>query len=203
MNPEQEQVLALGAVFTVAQQVDKFAQTGAFDEPVIECLIKSLLVINPPTALAVYDGNDERLIEGYYKLSAFLGQQSKLSREIIRYALSLILLERQLKSNPAMVQTISERLPIIQTKVDHFGLLHDNVFAACGALYEETISTFRRRIQVIGDVGYLQQPSAAPRIRTLLLTGIRSAMLYYQVGGRRWHLLFKRRKLLNTLNQRL
>ena len=37
---------------------------------------------------------------------------------------------------------------------------------------------------------------AADLIRALLLAGIRSAFLWRQLGGRRWKLLFRRRRLL-------
>ena len=102
-----------------------------------------------------------------------------------------------------MLTTVAKRLEQVKDKVRHFGILHDNVIAACGSLYEDTISTFNRRIKVMGDITYLQQPSAAAQIRTLLLTGIRSAMLWYQLGGRRWQLIFKRKKLLADILQRL
>jgi high frequency lysogenization protein len=73
------------------------------------------------------------------------------------------------------------------------------VIAACGALYQDTISTFRLRIQVQGDMRFLQQAGNAARIRALLLTGIRSARLWRQLGGHRWQLVFSRSKLLKEL----
>ena len=83
--------------------------------------------------------------------------------------------------------------------MQHFGLVHDNVIAACGGLYQDTLSTFSQRIQVQGDMRHLQQPSNAAKIRALLLTGIRAARLWRQLGGHRWQLVFSRGKLLNEL----
>lgn len=203
MTKQQEQLIALAAVFTAAAQVDKIAKTGQADEAVVECLINSLTITNPETTLDVYGGDDYELIEGYRFLSNFLGRSTGFSKESIRYALSLILLERKLSANTNMLNTIGQRLTQISSQIQHFGVLHDNVIAACGGLYEDTISTFNHRIQVMGDARYLQQPNAAAKIRTLLLTGIRSAMLWRQLGGKRWHLLFRRKKLLNDLTQRI
>ncbi|MCY1460592.1 High frequency lysogenization protein HflD [compost metagenome] len=73
------------------------------------------------------------------------------------------------------------------------------MIAACGALYQDTLSTLRQRIQVHGDMRQLQQPSNASKIRALLLAGIRSARLWRQLGGHRWQLVFSRRKLLSEL----
>lgn len=203
MTRQQEQLIALGAIFTAAIQADKLARTGQLDERITECLINSLLVTNPKTTLDVYGGDDYELVEGYHFLCKFLERNAGISREVLRYGLSIILLERKLAANPAMLQTIASNLEQIGNKIEHFGIMHDNVFSACGGLYEQTISTFNHRIQVVGDITYLQQPHIAAQIRTLLLTGIRSAMLWHQLGGRRWHLLLKRGKLLTDLLARI
>lgn len=203
MNKQQEQLVALGAIFTAAIQADKIARTGQFDEGSTKCLINSLLVTNPQTTLDVYGGDDFELLDGYRFLCKFLERNTGTSREILRYGLSIILLERKLATNKAMLETIASNLVQITNKVEHFGLFHDNVFSACGGLYEQTISTFNHRIQVVGDMTYLQQPHIAAQIRTLLLTGIRSAMLWNQLGGRRWHFLLKRKKLLSDLLGRI
>lgn len=203
MNKQQEQLVALGAVFTAAIQADKIARTGQFDEGPTKCLLNSLLITNPQNTLDVYGGDDYELLDGYRFLCKFLERNAGLSREVLRYSLSMILLERKLTANNNMLQTIASNLVQISSKVEHFGLFHDNVFSACGGLYEQTISTFSHRIQVVGDITYLQQPHIAAQIRSLLLTGIRSAMLWNQLGGRRWHLLLKRKKLLNELLARI
>ena len=98
-----------------------------------------------------------------------------------------------------MLETIGKRLPQIQSQVEHFGPAHENVIAACGALYQDTLSTLRQRIQVHGDMRNLQQPNNASKFRALLLAGIRSARLWRQLGGHRWQLVISRRKLLEEL----
>jgi high frequency lysogenization protein len=45
---------------------------------------------------------------------------------------------------------------------------------------------------VTGNPTYLQNTATADKVRALLLAGIRAAILWRQVGGQRWHLLFKR-----------
>ncbi len=98
-----------------------------------------------------------------------------------------------------MLQLIGTRMDQIQGQVEHFGIAHENVIAAFGGLYEDTLSTFRQRIQVHGDMRHLQQRDNAARIRALLLSGIRSARLWRQLGGHRWQLILSRRKLLDHL----
>lgn len=201
MTSHQEQLIALGALFEAAVQVDRLAHTGQASTPAIACLINSLLVRNPETTLAVYGGDDLNLRDGYHALLNTLQRNpNTLQREPLRYVIALIALERQLSRRSDLLEIMASRLDQIENQVTHFGLTHDNVMAACGGLYQDTISTFRQRIQVHGDMRYLQQPGIAAKVRALLLSGIRSARLWRQLGGRRWQLLFSRGKLLKELN---
>ncbi|TLX56127.1 lysogenization regulator HflD [Stutzerimonas nosocomialis] len=200
MTPIQEQLVALGAVFEAAVLVDRIARTGQIPQASLACMLGSLLVRDPPSTLDVYGGDDLNLRDGYRALSSALERDANaLQREPLRYALALVALERQLDKRGDMLQLIGSRLDQIQQQVEHFGLTHENVVAACGGLYEDTLSTFRQRIQVHGDMRYLQQSDNAAKIRALLLCGIRSARLWRQLGGHRWQLVFSRRKLLDAL----
>lgn len=200
MSPTQEQLIALSAVFQAASLVDKLARTGQAPEAQVGCLLGSLLVRDPKSTLDVYGGDDLNLREGYKTLVGALERNpASLQREPLRYALALLGLERQLAKRDDMLQVIGSRLDQIQNQVEHFGPAHENVIAACGGLYQDTISTFRQRIQVHGDMRFLQQPAVAAKVRALLLTGIRSARLWRQLGGHRWQLVFSRNKLLREL----
>ncbi|MBB2496321.1 high frequency lysogenization protein HflD [Aquipseudomonas ullengensis] len=200
MSSTQDQLIALAAVFQAAALVDKLARTGQASEADVGCLLGSLLVRDPKNTLDVYGGDDLNLREGYKALASALERNpASLQRDPLRYALALLGLERQLAKREDMLQVVGTRLDQIQLQVGHFGLTHDNVVAACGGLYQDTISTFRQRIQVQGDMRFLQQPAVAAKVRALLLTGIRSARLWRQLGGHRWQLVFSRGKLLKEL----
>ena len=62
-------------------------------------------------------------------------------------------------------------------------------------LYAQTISTLGPRILVNGEQGYLANSLIAAKVRGALFAGIRAAFLWRQLGGRRWQLLFQRRKI--------
>lgn len=200
MTPFQQQLVALAAVFEAAALVDRIARTGQAPNGPLGCLLGSLLVRDDRPALDVYGGDDVNLREGYRALIGALERDpSSLQREPLRYALAMIGLERQLDKRGDMLQVIGSRLDQIQQQADHFGITHENVVASFGALYQDTLSTFRQRIQVQGDMRHLQQTDNAAKIRALLLAGIRSARLWRQLGGRRWQLVFSRRKMLDAL----
>jgi len=204
MSKLVEQLIALGAVFEAATLVDRIARTGQVPNAALGCMLGSLLARNPQTTLEIYGGDDLNLRDGYRALVGALERDSSsLQREPLRYALAMIGLERQLDKRGDMLQVIGSRLDQIQQQVEHFGLTHENVVASFGGLYQDTLSTFRQRIQVQGDMRHLQQSDNAAKIRALLLSGIRSARLWRQLGGHRWQLIFSRRKLLDALYPRL
>ncbi|PKL99483.1 MAG: lysogenization regulator HflD [Gammaproteobacteria bacterium HGW-Gammaproteobacteria-9] len=204
MKALDEQLIALGAVFEAATLVDRIARTGQVPSASLACMLGSLLARNPQTTLEIYGGDDLNLRDGYRALVGALERDSStLQREPLRYALAMIGLERQLDKRDDMLQVIGSRLDQIQQQVEHFGITHENVVASFGGLYQDTLSTFRQRIQVQGDMRHLQQTDNAAKIRALLLSGIRSARLWRQLGGHRWQLIFSRRKLLDALYPRL
>ncbi|MCI0916454.1 high frequency lysogenization protein HflD [Stutzerimonas stutzeri] len=200
MTPQQEQLIALGAVFEAAVLVDRIARTGQVPNAALGSMLGSLLVRENKPALEIYGGDDLNLRDGYRALVGALERDtSSLQREPLRYALAMIGLERQLDKRSDMLQVIGSRLDQIQQQVDHFGLTHENVIASFGGLYQDTLSTFRQRIQVQGDMRHLQQTDNAAKIRALLLAGIRAARLWRQLGGHRWQMVFSRRRLLDAL----
>ena len=204
MTPLQEQLVALGAVFEAAALVDRIARTGQVPNASLACMFESLLVRENKPVMAIYGGDDLNLRDGYRALASALERDSSsLQREPLRYALAMIGLERQLDKRGDLLQVIGSRLDQIQQQVEHFGLTHENVVASFGGLYQDTLSTFRQRIQVQGDMRHLQQPDNAAKIRALLLSGIRSARLWRQLGGHRWQLVISRRKMLDALYPRL
>lgn len=204
MTPFKQQLTALAAVFEAASLVDRIARTGQVPNASLACMLGSLLVREDKPALEIYGGDDINLRDGYRALIGALERDaSSLQREPLRYALAMISLERQLDKRGDMLQVIGNRLDQIQQQVDHFGLTHENVVASFGGLYQDTLSTFRQRIQVQGDMRHLQQTDNASKIRALLLSGIRSARLWRQLGGHRWQMVFSRRKMLDALYPRM
>jgi|TARA_B100000749_G_scaffold1081_1_gene911 high frequency lysogenization protein len=194
-----DQVIALGATFEAGIQVDQLARSGKLSEGPTSCLVASILNRSPDRVLDVYGGSHHQIRRGLQALEAMLERDTgALQRDALRYVMNLLTLQRQLAKRDDMLQVLGQRIAQAEHQVEHFGLLHDNVMASLGSTYQDTISTLRLRIQVHGDMRYLQQPEVANRVRTLLLAGIRSATLWRQLGGHRWQLLLQRRKLLDA-----
>ena len=203
MTPLQEQITALGGVFQAAALVDKLAHSGQVSDAALAYMLKTLLVRNPETTLDVYGGDDLGLRDGYKLLLAVLERETNnLPRESLRYVISMLSLERQFSRRDDLLEIAGKRIPKIEQQVELYGISSDNIASSFGSLYQDTISTFKQRIQVHGDMRFLQQEATAAKVRALLFAGIRSARLWRQLGGRRWHLLTKRGSMLNELRAR-
>lgn len=200
MTKSQQQVIALAGLFQAMDAVENIAQQGRCDERVFETSLKSLFVNDPGTALDVY-GELADLKTGLEKVRDLLSKTNTDKRlNSVRYALAIVHLESKLNKQPEMLNTISSRLERTQNQIQHFNLLHENVIESIASIYLDTISTFKLRIQVSGQQHLLTISQNAAKIRALLLVGIRAAILWRQVGGRRWHLIFKRADLTRQAN---
>ncbi|MGE0081881.1 MAG: high frequency lysogenization protein HflD [Thiohalomonadaceae bacterium] len=187
-----DQTLALAGVFMAAEQVQKVARQGRIVPETFETLISSIFVIDADDTDAVYGGRP-RLQPGLRALVANLGTKAQLRDvEQMRYAISLLHLERRLAQRRDLLDAIGNGIALARNKVELFSLTHENVVAALADIYVNTVSTLKPRIMVTGEHGYLNHAENANRVRALLLAGMRSAVLWRQSGGSRLMLLFRR-----------
>ncbi len=203
MNKLEQQVIALSGLFQACSLVDEIARTGRCEQDALETSLSSLFVTNPESTLSVF-GSIAKLETGLRQLVELFGESKPESHmHSVRYALAILHLESKLRKTPAMLDEIGSRLERASSQAAHFNLLHENVIASIAAIYADTISTFKLRVQVSGNPNFLQVEQHAAKIRALLLSAIRSATLWHQLGGHRWQLLFKRKAFAKTASQLL
>ncbi|WP_372738747.1 high frequency lysogenization protein HflD [Neptunomonas sp.] len=212
-----EQTIALAAMFQAASLVDQIANRGMVAQNSLETSIYSLFVTNPKITEDIFGGVHDlpfNLSTGLKALNDVVEKKKDAKgNNVTNYVLSMIMLEQKLSKNQEMLNTMGKRIDEIKEKARYFNpedenaldnpssFTHSNVIANVASLYQDTISSFSFRIQVGGDPRHLQNAENAARIRALLLAGIRAAMLWRQVGGKRWHLLFFRSRLRPSLRK--
>ncbi|MCD6009298.1 high frequency lysogenization protein HflD [Halomonas sp. IOP_31] len=199
-DPIMRQTLALAGVFQAAAVVDQLARHGQADERSWETLIRATIDTDPESFEAIYGGHPNNLRQGLEVLNAVVGRE-RSDPAVLRYGFTLLLLMQKLRKQPAMLDTLGERLTRVQEQARHFGETHENVVASLGEIYQDTLSTFRQRIVVQGEPSLLQQRMMPERVRTALLAGIRFALLWHQQGGRRWKLLVQRSAMKKALDR--
>jgi high frequency lysogenization protein len=196
-NDLKGQTVALAAMFQFSACVEQLAKTGHVNQKDFEVSVNSLFNQNPTDSLDVY-GGIEQLETGLSFLIANLSRSPKRSSDCIRYVMGILHLQKQLSKRSSMLDIISKRLDKSRLQVEHFSMTHENVIAGLADIYTDTISTFSFRIQVIGEYQFLQQTRIANQIRTLLFAGVRSAVLWRQLGGNRLKAIYQRTAILET-----
>lgn len=190
------QTIALAGLTQAVALVKQIARHGDADQSDMETCVASILKIDADNIMDVYGGGVGGLSKGLRLLDQQLSEPRQVDPEMARYASSLIFLEHSLMHRPEMKDTIGVAIQKAQNIFESSGqLLNESLFEALSYGYQQTISQLKPRVIVSGEQRYLNDRFNADRIRTLLLAGIRSAVLWQQAGGVRWKLLFFRSRV--------
>ncbi|MGL9769535.1 MAG: high frequency lysogenization protein HflD [Sodalis sp. (in: enterobacteria)] len=189
--------LALAGVCQSAQLVQQLAYQSQCDEESLRISFHSLLDLNPPAVHAVYGDNPAHLRMGLETVQSVLNALSRegLGAELTRYTLGMIVLERKLNGNRGAQTELSRCIDELDHQLSHFDLLSNTFISAMARIYTDIISPLGPRIQVTGAPAALQNTQIQDKVRAVLLAGIRSAVLWRQVGGSRLQLIFARNRL--------
>ncbi|MDA1342414.1 MAG: high frequency lysogenization protein HflD [Proteobacteria bacterium] len=198
LNNLTNQTIALAGIAQVAVLVQQLATTGTCDQQAMEASIGSILKIDSDSVGDIYGGL-AGLKLGLEQLDGQITGEKAPNPEQARYAAAIVFLERRLSDRKDMLSTIQAGIVKAQSQSEEFGVLHGNVLANLGSLYQSTISTLQPRVMVNGDQSYLARPDIASKVRALLLAGVRSALLWRQCGGSRWKFIFYRKKIQTEL----
>lgn len=207
-NALTDQVIALAAVVQAASLVQQVARHGSADEEAVKALLGGILETDPDSTDAVFGGLSQ-LRPGLSTLLTQLTAQGNVKDvEVTRYVISLLALERRLAGRPSTLSMLGERIGQVKRQLSMQELMDERTVASLASIYVELISPLGPRIQVAGNANLLKTTAVQNQLRALLLAGLRAAVLWRQVGGRRLQLLFNRKRigdtaryLLQSLNQ--
>lgn len=205
----RDKVLALAGIFQAASLVDSLAWHGQCDPVSLEASLKSLLVpLDTPasTPLTLYGSDMRGLRSGLQSLEQTLVPPARHAhprqKEVMRYAFALIYLERHIAGKPALRDELTKRLANAQRQYAFFRDINDpGMLKSFAGTYVDTVGSLKFRIQVRGSQKQLKTNGVPEQLRAALLTGIRAARLWHELGGRRWHLVFIRGKIARELRQ--
>ncbi len=190
--------IALAGIVQAVSLVRELAQKGKTDEAAFQASIYSLFQMNPENVLSVYGGLPG-IKYGLEKLLVLL-EPTGTSIEA-RYLLSLMHLQKKIWRSEKMINTLTLRLNQTQKQVEYFSLLHPTVIANLADIYLSTTHAFKFRIIIWGSQRILSAAENMEKIRALLLSGVRSVVLWRQVGGSRFQLIFSRGKIKTMAKQ--
>lgn len=198
------QNIALAAIVQSAALVDSLAVSGSADPAAVRACVNPLFSFNPASLVDIYP-NVTSLSLGLRSLQEiFAADKQERNPELVRYLLGILALRQKLMADKAMQERLRSALKEVRLpdgSGDSFSGSEIAAMREIADIYQNTISTYAFRIHVKGNVEFLRDEHVANQIRALLLGGIRSAVLWYQIGGRRWQLILYRKKIYQTSSE--
>ena len=192
-----EKALALAGVFQATELVRQAANHGTWSGYAANTCLSSLFSLQAESPQDVYGGAGRVRLGVETLISVLSGEQQHL--DALRYTIGLLQIQRRFKRRASMQNQVGEVLERIAA--GHSELVEhekqDLQAEEIAKLYSETISFLSPRIVVQGRPQYLQTDRTVNWIRTLLFSGLRSAVLWDQLGGGRLNLFFGRQKMLH------
>lgn len=201
MKNLHDKTLALAAVFQSAILVNEIATQGKVDQHDMQTIINGVFDINPSSVEAIY-GHAENLRTGLKALSEQMSTRNEdRNLDITRYVIAMLHLQGKLLKNTEMLDYLSKGIERGKQQVEHFSILHENVITNLAGLYSDTVSQLQPKIMVSGESQFLSNSDNANKIRAILLGGVRAGVLWNQLGGSRWQILFKRKRFVTEAEQ--
>lgn len=195
-NKFDDITLALAGAMQSIALVREIAETGKANPEAFETCVHSLFQTNPNNIDAVY-GDIDKIKIGLKKLIETMGAANS-DRTSTRYMLSLIHLQKKIAGSAEIMQKLADRIQQAKKQSEYFSLIHSNVIANLADIYLSVVTPFSFRIIIWGNQRILGATENMDKIRALLLAGIRSIVLWRQVGGSRLQFIFSRAKIKKT-----
>lgn len=195
--------LALAGVCQSAQLVKNLARTGKIDQQAFEASLNSIVVTDPKETIDTYGGLNNLEIGLGVLESQLNNKAGKKDSEMTRYIADLLGLERKLTANANSLGDLAARIEHIKRQKMHSSLYESPMIANLASIYKDVISPLGSKIQVAGNPDILKQAGIQDKVRAVLLAGIRSAVLWRQLGGKRRSIIFQRNKILRVVQELL
>ncbi len=194
-------VLALAGMLQALKLVRQIAETGHAESALETCVLDSVFRIDADSADAVY-GGAVHVRQGLLLLRGYLYDKTG-ELALQRLAMALMQIERRFVDDQELPGKVLTGIAALSDKAERQSSSHPDVIAGLGRLYADTISQLRPKVIVQGNPHYLQQANIVAEIRALLLAGLRSAVLWRQMGGSYWDFALRRRPMMQVIEAEL
>ncbi|MED5502755.1 MAG: DUF489 family protein [Pseudomonadota bacterium] len=183
-----EQTIALAGLYQACQIVSKIAWNGEYNEQELVPLINCIIKIDSTNTENIYIDVSKLEPGLVYFRKQIVGDIFTRSSETRRYIASLNKLSDTLMSDNSCIKKI--QLLLKNFSGESKSMTTDEKTIELSNIYQETLSKFEPRIVVNGENKFLTDENHSSRIRTALFAGVRSVILWRQLGGSKLKLLF-------------
>jgi high frequency lysogenization protein len=193
----RDATIAFAGMLQASELVRQIATSGNCSGQAAQASIASVFSRDPESTEDVYGGLGGVRMGLRVLTELFSARTDHESLQSLNYALGLAKLGRAVSRDRKRQQSIGEELDLVAKAWQDAGeTVDDSVTSQLADIYQRQVSTLDFRLSVSGKPEYLKQQEKVAFVRALLLSGLRSAFLWRQVGGRQWRLVFQRRKML-------
>ena len=183
-----EQTIALAGLYQACQIVSKIAWNGEYSEQELAPLINCIIKIDSTNTENIYLDVSKLEPGLVYFRKQIVGDIFTRSSETRRYIASLNKLSDTLMSDNSCINKI--QLLLKNFSEESKAMTTDQKTIELSNIYQQTLSKFEPRIVVNGENKFLTDENHSSRIRTALFAGVRSVILWRQLGGSKLKLLF-------------
>ena len=194
MKSIHAQTLAFASILQSLQAVDELANKGTYNTFTLETCLDSLLQTEVDNIDVIYP-NMLGLKPGLLLLNHQMSESfNKGDLQIAKYLSNILHLAKKLSKYPNYANVIQTGIAKAIEIKDDYPVTHENMQARLAGIYSDSISLIPPKLLIKGDQSVLQNVATVNKIRALLLSALRNALLWKQFGGSKWSLLFGRKK---------
>ena len=189
----KNETISLGAIYQASNEIKKIAWQGQINNKTIEPLIHSVYQTTSDEVEEIYI-NIKRLNTGLdFLRQQLVGDAFSKDAEVTRYFEAIGILVKNMKKHTDITNNLREELSNFQLEINQQNLYEHANFLS--NLYLKTISKINPRIIINGDNKHLKENDNASMIRALLMSAIRSYILWEQSGGSKFRIFIFRKKI--------
>ncbi|MEM9532682.1 MAG: DUF489 family protein [Pseudomonadota bacterium] len=196
MRPDSmhNRVMALAGVFQSSLLAHQLLEERAVvDEEAYQASIESLYTFDAESTLAVF-GGITALKAGLDSLEKnFSGRRQP---SVLAAVVSLLQLGQRVIEDGETSANLADGLQATSVHRKDPGFDETRHIARLAELYTRTISPLSPRVLVRGNSSRLKREETVSAVRAVLLAGVRAAVLWRQLGGSRWQIIFRGRRVL-------
>lgn len=193
-------VLALAGIAQAIGLMSDFSKTGQYNQIAFIASVSSILKTDPENALSVY-GDWAGIQYGLAKLLWLFTPPTK--RNETRVMLSIMRLQKKIFHSQLIIERLTERINQVKKQTNYFNIDHPSIIANLADIYENILRSMRFNTSIRGNPRVLNVPANMEKIRIMLLAAVRSSVLWRQMGGSKWDLIFHRKKIQQITREML
>ncbi|MFT5112465.1 MAG: high frequency lysogenization protein [Parasphingorhabdus sp.] len=191
--PTSDQVLSLAAVSQCCQLVHQLATRGFANVEDVDHMVAMVLDTDPVDVSSLVGGAGAICGGLTFVRDLNAAPSERGTIEVARMALSTLQLQKTVRRNSDIESELGKQVDELccWKLQEPFDL---DAFSRIDNVYQKCISELSPKIVVRGSQNFLKDPEVVHKVRSLLLAAVRCAYLWFQTGGRIWHLVIMRKR---------